>query len=192
MRIVNCIAITALSTTAHANLIVNGGFDTFVPLNGTGGGWNASGNDNLGGWSASGGNPGAFYALNAGGNFTPDPVLSQTIDGLMIGCLYQLTGFYASNILNNSPGNATDSLVITANSGVIFEAGPTPLGDWRPFTTTFVADASSVTITIAAEANGSDNDFRLDSFSLNLVPSPSSTGVLGLAGLVAARRRRAL
>jgi hypothetical protein len=66
---------------ASANLITNGDFETFVPSNGTGGGWTSSNLDGAGGWRASGGNPDEHFVLNQAGQALTDPTISQTVGG---------------------------------------------------------------------------------------------------------------
>jgi hypothetical protein len=190
-------------TAASANLITNGTFDTFVPSNGTGGGWTSATIDGAGGWRASGGNPDENFVLNHGGAVGSDPTISQTVSGLTVGEEYLVTGDYANeygccgSISHLSFGVLLDGVAILELTGA-------PTDVFMPFSTTFTATSTSHVIGFAGERNGSDWEAKIDNISLTQqeappqpppgVPGPApvlllSAGLLLLAGV--ARRRSA-
>ena len=188
-------------TAAPASLITNGTFDTFVPSNGTGGGWTSANIDGAGGHRTTGGNPDAMFILNDGGASSTDPTISQTVPGLTVGAVYLIAGDYANeygccgSITHLSFGVLLDGLPILQLTGA-------PTDVFTPFSTTFTATSTSHTIGLAAERNSSDYEAKIDNISLDLaetppppppsVPEPASALLLsaGLILLVGAARRR--
>lgn len=182
-------ALAGLASVASADFIVNGDFETFVPSNGTGGGWSSFHIDGAGGWRSTGGNLGGMFILNDGGNPTTDPTISQTVSGLTAGRRYVLSGDYASVYINWAPSGATNSFEVLVGGILIFEGATTDLLDWTHFSAEFIASDETMDVVIRAEANGTDNDFMIDNIMLD-VPSSGSLALLGLSGLATLRRRR--
>lgn len=163
--LVACV-LAAVGAGADANLIVNGGFSTFVPTAGTGGGWTATGVLAGWGWFPAGGHPGAYYVLNNNGASGTDPELSQTLTGLVIGERYRVSGDYTHYAHNDSPANAV-SFAVEIDSTTIFTAPTTPGtiatgGTWQSFGADFIATAASMTLHLRGEVDPTDNDVALD------------------------------
>ncbi|MCL4221782.1 MAG: hypothetical protein KJZ65_10495 [Phycisphaerales bacterium] len=182
-------ALIGLASVASADFIVNGDFETFVPSNGTGGGWSTFHNDGLGGWRSTGGNLGGMFILNDGGSATTDPTIMQTVTGLTAGRRYVLSGDYASVYVNWAPWGATNSFEVLVGDILIFQGPTTNLLNWTHFSAEFIATDETMDVVIRAEANGTDNDFMIDNIMLD-VPSSGSLALLGLSGLAMLRRRR--
>jgi hypothetical protein len=186
-----------LATSVHAsNLVVNGNFDSPVPSSGTGGGWDADTQDGL--WRTDVGNPLPSFWLNGFGEAGVDPSISQVVGGLNVGQQYLLTGDYITGSHNDLPSGATDSFYVMLDGNPVYVAAPTAgaiLGDenaaWSSFSIPFTATATSTTLLLAGEANGSDNDFLVDNISIVSVPEPASLvlGALGVATLLVIGRR---
>lgn len=190
----------SFSLTA-TNLFTNGGFDT-----------------NLSGWSIAGGcvqpaasligNPGGSAILNSCGETSSDPVIWQTVTGLTIGLVYNVSVDYAlfsadsgSNInnlgifLDSQPGNPI--LLTQASNFCISCGGPF---QWATATVAFTAVSTSHTIYIAAELDGrtpgataSDWAYYVDNATFTeAVPEPRAVflAAFGLLGGVLIRRRR--
>lgn len=187
-----CSAIAmAVAGAAHGDLIlVNGDFEVGLPTNGVGTGWTASHNDSAGGWRSSIGTDGdAGFILNSNGG-SNDPTLSQTLVGLVIGETYEVAGYYASFHVNSAPNNDDDSFVVSIDDTAGFEAGPTGPRQYESFSFLFVAQSETSVLSIRGEANGSDNDFVVDDFSVvRVIPSPGTAALLALGGLGLRRRR---
>lgn len=192
MRSIIAVTLAALfASAANANMIVNGDFEQ--PL---GGEWTRSGNLNRS--SAV-----AFYQPSEGawgilwnsGENTPNGSLSQNVI-TTAGGLYRLEfdfGKYFS-------GAGTASLLVTVNSitnkvllntTVADSTGATGPDIHDPFAFEFTADSTLIALSFRdTTVGGSSFDAALDNVRLTLVPEPSAVGVLALAGMAAARRRR--
>lgn len=181
-------AFCGLASLAQANLVINGDFETSVPSYGPGGGWTSATIDGLGGWRSTGGNLGGYFILNSNGS-SSDPIVRQTVTGLIAGRTYLLSGDYVSIYGNSHPPDDTDSFLAMAGGAVVYQGGPTAFNNWQHFEVGFVATDSNMIIGFAGEANGSDNDFGVDNIVLE-VPSAGTLGLIGLGGLTIFRRRR--
>lgn len=182
------LAASALCGSAvSAQSIVNGDFAVSVPSNGSGGGWTSAHIDGLGGWQDAGGDRGGYFILNEGGDPSTDPTIWQTVAGLTPGWVYMISGEYASWYVNGYPSNFPESFEARINGLAQFQAPPTDLRVWTPFEFLFLADAESVGLLFAAEANSSDNDFAIDNISITPIPAPA--GLIPLAALILLRRR---
>ncbi len=193
-------AATAVSFAAptHAQMIVNGDFNTFVPSNGTGGGWTSIHIDGAGGHRTSGGNPDNFFILNDNGNAATDSTISQVVSGLSVGSTYNLSGDYRTVYVGQNTG-ATQSFGAAVDGAFVFESPGVPNTAFNHFSVDFVAAAASVTISLAAERNGTDNDFGVDNIALTFVspaltPEPGAMALLASMGFMGAgflsRRKR--
>lgn len=164
LALLGLVSAVCLAVPASAqNLITNGDFDTEVPSAGFGSGWIASNIDYAGGWFIDGGDPGPYYVLNAGGQGESDPQIEQTITGLSPGGHYELSGSFQSVYQNHHPADACCSFQVEFDGVVVFESGPGPLGEWRPFGAIVIPSSAAATFKLRAEALGSDNDFAVDS-----------------------------
>lgn len=167
----------------------NGGFDTSVASNASNSnGWTSANLDASGGWKSSGGNPGAYFSINSAGQCGSDPTLSQTFSGLSVGHRYVLSGDYVSVTPNAGNPNKQDAFVVSvtpkpsdfASIDVLTLARPNPATTWKRFTTSFVAAASSVTVTFTAERDCDDSAFGVDNLSLAGAPGLSTSHRVGL------------
>lgn len=190
-------ALLLLAPSASAQTINNGSFDAQVPSNGTGGGWTSANIDFAGGWRDSGGDPGARFILNDAGQAGTDPTLTQLVTGLLTGATYQITGRYGSAIIGQNTG-ATQAFGVAINGTFLFESPGITDFDYRTFSFNFVAPSDSVTLSLSAERNGTDNDFKVDTIGISLVdagaaaPEPGTLSLVvgGFIGLAAIARRR--
>ena len=120
----------ALGGAVNAQSITNGTFDTFVPSNGTGGGWTTSNVDGGGGHRTTGGNPGSFFILNDAGQAGTDPTISQTITGLTPGLTYTITGDYRAVFATANTG-ATQAFGVFTDGTVRFQSPGVQDFNWR-------------------------------------------------------------
>ncbi len=192
---------------ASANLLQNGTFDTLVPSNSTGGGWTTENIDGAGGWRSTGGSPGSMFILNDNGASSTDPSISQEVSGLVIGSTYDLTGDYA-NVYRSygSRGDDTFAVQVSSDSSTFtFHKFDYPGADtWGHFAISFDSWANSLTISLFAEIDGDDTEYKIDNISLVLsdpgpgpdpIPEPATmllfgTGLVGLMGVRLRRKKK--
>ena len=143
--------------TAQANLVINGGFD----LNASG--WTT--NTFSGYFDALKGNPGGCFTLFSSPAATP--TISQTINSLVHGANYVISGSYSiegGNIVS------TPSLGVAMNGTVLFQVAP-PDYNWHNFNFAYIATSSSAVLSLAAHINGTSNSYRVDNIVMQPIPS---------------------
>lgn len=166
------LAATVASAPAQTNLVENGGFDTFVPSNGSGGGWISSTIDFAGGWKDTGGNPGAFFAINDSPQEDPVPLIQQYVDGLTPGATYRVSGDRKINLLIQDGTDESFEVRLDGTPIATLDA-PGPLGEWFAFGTTFTATETTHRIGFAAETNGTDTDYGIDNIRVVRLREPA-------------------
>lgn len=208
---------------AHANLITNGGFETTTPAVASGGFLNfIPGATGLTGWTVVGNAGTEVSAVNTnyvseccsfpaeeGNNWldlTGDTTnndtegVQQTI-ATTIGDNYSLS-FYVGNTYDPRGVYGTTSTVdVFANTtslGAFTNSCTTCTSKltWQPFTTSFTATTTSITLKFLNgdpandNSNGLDNIIVLDNGPVGTTPEPGSLALAGLAVLFLAVRRR--
>ena len=155
--------------------VVNGTFDSTS-------GWSWARIDTNGGWKSSGGNPGGYFIINEGGDYSTDPTLWQTITGLTIGAGYTISGDYMmahgvarSNAFGVQIGSNLWEYTLSTSS-------------WAHFSQTFIATATTMNLVLTGERNGTDTDPGVDNISIQMntppVPEPATFILLVLSGLL--------
>lgn len=110
-----------------------------------------------------------------------------------IGQLYRLSFYVGSATDNTSFFASTVDLSIAGGARVGFTNPIAPLDsmDWQLFTADFVATGALTNITFFNGSTPNNNLSGLDNVTLEVIPAPGAAALLGLCGLMAARRRRA-
>jgi hypothetical protein len=162
--------------------VVNGTFDAAVPSNGTGGGWTTINIDGAGGWRSDlgGGNPSPFFVLNDAGQSGTDPTISQALTGLIAGGTYNVSGEFRTVHIGQNTG-ATQAFGVFLDSLTVFESPGITDTIFHSFSANFTATSSSMTLALAGERNGTDNDFGVDNIAVSLVRAPIVTPPGGAA-----------
>jgi len=147
---------------AQGNLVINGTFDIEVPVNGTGGGWTTA---NVIGtaWQQIDGN--YLFILNARGEPDTDPMIEQTVTGLVVGDPYLIKGEYRNFYGLIWCNVSADSFGVELDDQVILELKYFS-GIFSPFEVGFTATAEEQTIRFSAETNGSDCDYAIDNIEV--------------------------
>ncbi len=220
---------------AHANLLINGGLEvtsgqisadpSLTPSGGLIYASNVNHSNALTGWTIGGASVdivSTSYWQNTQGNYSVDLVgtpgpgsISQTVTGLTPGTSYLLTFDFAINPenLDNEAGSTKIMQVTATNTDLaptLFSGtagSATKLNmDWVHETLAFTANASNVTLTMAAlMPTGLPNTFTpnnvycgpvIDNLVLDSIgggalqaPEPASVSVLGLGTIALLRRR---
>lgn len=213
--------LAALATGASAQIVSNGSFETFTGLfGGDGGAQLTSASSTLSGWTIVGGEiavlktPNIYnLAASVGDNFLdlagytnagfPKGV-SQLLSGLTVGQTYAFSmdlGIRNGACVgggNNCHGPVSASATIGPNSHTFIEDSAVAGNVWGTFGFDFVANATSMTLTIDGLSLPAGNAFiGLDNVSVaptvGAVPEPETYAVLlaGLAGVGLFTRKRA-
>jgi hypothetical protein len=131
--------------TAQGNLVFNGSFDTDAS------GWVVSPGSS-GGYLSTLGNPAGCFLLysSSSSNY---PTISQTINGLVSGSSYLISGDY---ILSKGQAGITPSFGVAIDDTFLFE-GLNPSGlNWSHFSFDYIATSPSAVLSLSAQINGTD------------------------------------
>jgi hypothetical protein len=189
----------SLSTSANANLLVNGGFeDQTGTAQGVNTGWSYYLAADVPGWDGSnielwtGLTPsayeGSYHAeLNAHPQTSGAWSIYQTFTTI-VGQTYDVFFAYSAR---NGGSSASDEEFTVAFNGTTFTLNDHVVGSWRTFSQSFIATGLTTTLTFTSVVplDGTEGNF-IDDVRVN-VPEPSAVALLGLGllGLGVARKR---
>jgi PEP-CTERM motif-containing protein len=184
VKVLLCLVLLVGVTPAFAGLVTNGTFDNNCA------GWALAQTDGFT-CSATEGNPGSALVLNNGPG--PVPQASQSISGLLVGGLYEIT------IDGKTHYNCCNSAV-TPGAGVGIDGRQFDFlivnnQPWTTYTFDFTYSGASNVLVISAQRNGTDSDGEFDNVDINLLKAPSGTPEPGSflligAGLIALGGRK--
>ncbi len=161
--------------TAQGNFVFNGDFDTSAA------GWMIT-NIFGSGYESTSGNPPGDVSLFGPVSPSTSPTASQTINGLIIGAIYNVSGDYREIGGKNSP---TDNSFGVALDGVfLFETAAPADYKWYSFNFDYTATSTSALLSLEAQINGTDYAYAIDNISMEAVPEPSSLCLIGVGGII--------
>ena len=166
--------------TAQGNLVVNAGFNYDAS------GWIATNVAITAGYDPLKGHPGGCFWLWSGSS-SLEPVVSQTINGLIPGSTYLVSGDYS---VEGGTLGGTPSFGVAMDGTYLFEVAPI-IPTWQSFSFLYTATASSAVLSLAAEMNGTHVAYRVDNIFMEGVPEPGFSSLLALGGLWLLWHRRA-
>lgn len=179
------VALVTFTGRASANLVVNGSFEADGVL---------AASSTLTGWTVDYGNIDVVPSLVGGSNPTDGQYLidlegisaaqiTQVVSGLVMGNSYTLSFDVGANTTNTELG------LTLSGAATLSEIIPANIGPLVTEVRTFVANSTTLTLSFTDVAGtGGNAGPALDNISL--VPASSPAALLGLGGLLAARRRR--
>lgn len=114
-----------------------------------------------------------------------DPTITQTIGGLMPGNTYFVSGDFQYSI-DRGGGSPTDpSFRVSIDGLSVFEAvKPDNLGPWYNFSILYTPTTPSVSLSVAAQVNGTGVTYHVDNISMQVVPEPSALVLFSFGGLL--------
>ncbi|MBC7773551.1 MAG: hypothetical protein H7210_13735 [Pyrinomonadaceae bacterium] len=167
-------AAAAFVGTASANLVSNPGFET-----GDFTGWTVFGDDDFtfvdDGFTRTGDFSGFFGPLTSGGI---EQVLTASA-GDQIDVSFWMASFF---------GDIPNAFVVTLDGQVIAAGADFTEFDYTEFTATITTTTNNPVLNFTF--TNPPDFFMLDDVSAEIVPTPGAVALLGLGGLLAARRRR--
>jgi hypothetical protein len=176
----NCIVLIILSlswpqlSSGQGNLVVNGGFDVDAS------GWILTNGATFA--DPIKGDPGGWVGLDSSSpSLTTDPTISQSINGLLSGETYTVSGNFKKTINRN--GIITGlSFGVAVDGNFLFEAADPGNFNWQSFTFLYTATSSSALLSLSSQMNGTQVSYGIDNISMQVVPEPSAALLLLLGG----------
>jgi hypothetical protein len=158
------------SATAQGNLVVNGGFDTDAS------GWMTT-NEFGFGYVSTKGNPGGYFWLYTNSP-SLTPTISQTINGLISGSNYIVSGDY-----EKITGSSTSpSFGVALNGVFLFETTAPADFNWHSFSFDYTATSTSALLSLSSQLNGTGVSYGIDNIAMSAVPEPSTSWLILLGG----------
>ena len=170
------------ATPAFAGLVTNGTFDSNCAN------WAFGGFVNF--CDTGAGNPAPALVLNDGPG--PVPLASQTIAGLVVGSLYEIT-LDAKTFFNCCNSNVTPGAGV-AIDGNQFDFLVLNNQPWTTYRFNFTYSGGSNVLVLSSQRNGTDSDAEFDNVDINQVggevPEPASVVLfsIGALGIIGFRR----
>jgi hypothetical protein len=161
---------------AQGNLVVNGGFDTSAT-----------------GWTLAG----AYYDIKYGDPAGDVELLggtasaSQTINGLIAGTTYIVSGNYQGTVGVFFTG---PNFAVTMNGAIIFETVSSGDNNWDYFSVPYTASSANAVLSLGVLDEPSES-YGIDNISMQAIPEPSALALITLGGGVFyfyARKRKCL
>lgn len=179
------VAVSALPIAAFAqgNLVFNGGFDSNAA------GWLATNIGVDGGYHPSKGNPGGHFFLDNAPSPSVDPTISQTINGLVTGITYIVSGDTAFSRTHGGSFPTEPSFRVAIDGVSSFEYATQGELGWQHFEFFYTAPASSAVLSLSSQINNTDISYLVDNIWIQAIPEPSAFALCLAGGIIAASLR---
>lgn len=169
-------------SSGQGNLVFNGGFDSGSS------GWTLT---NGAAWAGPlKGNPGGFVDLDAlSPSLSTDPTISQSINGLVSGNTYAVSGDFEKTIDRSGGTIAGLSFGVAIDGNFLFTTADPGNFNWHTFNFFYTATSSSAILSFSAQMNGTQVSYGIDNIWIQAIPEPSSLALYLAGGIIAACRR---
>lgn len=152
--------------SGQGTLVVNGDF------NSNANGWTLTNGSSSGsGYTLSGDQGGCFILDNIAPSDSTDPTGSQTIDGLVPGTVYVVSGKYAGGKDRGADSLSVSNFAVEMEGVVLFEAVVPAISSWQSFAFLYSATSPSATLRLSSQRNGSGVSCLFDDIAVQPLPT---------------------
>ncbi len=131
------------------------------------------------GWNGEAG----YFFVNHFSGYKPET--NQLITDLVPGKSYIVSGYFRRDTQNHPNPN----FEVLLDKDVYFSAGGKMEDGWTRFKFDYLADCEKILLRFQSQVTG-DDAYDIDNISFNIIPEPSTIGIVGAGLLLASRRKK--